>query len=153
MYTKKCTCSRVFSRDARLSSGTRAVAVHIPPALPWSLGAPGAEVKKISKKSVHPAVRRYNLKVGGDGASLKMQEKKGENCMIYSKSSNTKRFQFGVSQNNTAKKAGSNVLTISTRAYDNDFYSTPTTQLSMTIKEARSLQSFLNSALPIDNVE
>ena len=73
--------------------------------------------------------------------------------MIYQKNSNTKRFQFGVSQNTSAKKAGSNVLTIATRAYDNDFYSTPTTQLSMTIKEARSLQSFLNSALPIDNVE
>ena len=73
--------------------------------------------------------------------------------MIYQKNSNTKRFQFGVSQNPTAKKAGSNMLTIATRAYDNDFYSTPTTQLSMTIKEARSLQSFLNSALPVDNVE
>ncbi len=72
--------------------------------------------------------------------------------MIYQKNSNTKRFQFGVSQNTTAKKAGSNVFTIATRAYDNDFYSTPTTQLSMTIKEARSLQSFLNSALPVDNV-
>lgn len=72
--------------------------------------------------------------------------------MIYSKSSSTKRFDFGVSQNSTAKKAGSNMLTIATRAYDNDFYSTPTTQLSMTIKEARSLQSFLNTALPSGNV-
>ena len=73
--------------------------------------------------------------------------------MIYQKNSSTKRFQFGVSQNNTAKKAGSNVFTISTRAYENDFYSTPTTQLSMTIKEARSLQSFLNSALPSNTVD
>ncbi len=73
--------------------------------------------------------------------------------MIYSKNSSTKRFDFGVSQNTTAKKAGSNLFTIATRTYDNDFYSTPTTQLSMTIKEARALQSFLNSAMPVDNAE
>ena len=71
--------------------------------------------------------------------------------MIYQKNTNTKRFQFGVSQNTTAKKAGSNVFTIATRVSDDEFYSTPTTQMSMTIKEARALQNFLNSALPVDS--
>ena len=114
---------------------------------------PGGGSEKNLKKVCTPGRTTIQSKSWWGWCLTQNARKKGENCMIYSKSSNTKRFQFGVSQNNTAKKAGSNVLTISTRAYDNDFYSTPTTQLSMTIKEARSLQSFLNSALPIDNVE
>ena len=70
--------------------------------------------------------------------------------MNYSKNSSTKRFDFGVSRNTTAKKAGSNVFTIATRVNEDAYYSTPTTQLSMTIKEAQALQNFLNTALPID---
>ena len=70
--------------------------------------------------------------------------------MIYSKQYNTSRFTFGVNRNDTSKQAGSNVVTIATRTGDGDFYSTPTTQLSMTVKEARALQGFLNSNLSSD---
>lgn len=65
----------------------------------------------------------------------------------FNKQYNTKRFTFGVSRNATSKQAGSNVVTIATRADESSFYSTPTTQLSMTVKEARALQGFLNSTL------
>ena len=67
--------------------------------------------------------------------------------MNISKQYNTSRFTFGVNRNTTSKQAGSNVVTIATRTGDGDFYSTPTTQLSMTVKEARALQGFLNSNL------
>ena len=67
--------------------------------------------------------------------------------MPYSKNQSTKRFSFGISRNLTSKKAGANVVTIATKADDSSYYSTPTTQLSMTVKEARVLQSFLNDSL------
>ena len=67
--------------------------------------------------------------------------------MNISKQYSTKRFDFGVTRNDTSKQAGSNVVTIATRAEEGGFYSTPTTQLSMTVKEARALQGFLNSTL------
>ena len=67
----------------------------------------------------------------------------------YSKQYSTSRFTFGVNRNATSKQAGSNVVTIATNAGDG-FYSTPTTQLSMTVKEARALQGFLNSTLTND---
>ena len=59
----------------------------------------------------------------------------------------TSRFDFGVYRNTTAKKAGSNMLTISTRPYDGQQYSVGTTTISMSIREAQALQSFLNSSL------
>ena len=65
----------------------------------------------------------------------------------YSEQYNTKRFTFGVARNTTSKKAGSNIVTIATRADEGSFYSMPTTQLSMTVKEARALQGFLNTQL------
>ena len=65
--------------------------------------------------------------------------------MNYQKNYNTKRFTFGINRNDTSKQAGSNVVTIATRPEDGGFYSTSTTQLSMTVKEARALQGFLNS--------
>ncbi len=71
--------------------------------------------------------------------------------MNYSKQYDTKRFTFGVSRNTTSKQAGSNVVTISTRTDEGSFYSTPTTQLSMTVKEARALQGFLNNQLPTNS--
>ena len=67
----------------------------------------------------------------------------------YSKQYQTSRFTFGVNRNTTSKQAGSNVVTIATNAGDG-FYSTPTTQLSMTVKEARALQGFLNTTLSND---
>jgi hypothetical protein len=60
---------------------------------------------------------------------------------------NTSRFSFGISRNLTAKKAGSNNLTIQTLPVDGQQYATGTTQINMTIKEARALQSFLNHRL------
>ena len=59
---------------------------------------------------------------------------------------NTSRFSFGISRNDTAKRAGSNQLTIATVPYEGQ-YSTGTSQINMTIKEAKVLQSFLNHRL------
>jgi len=67
--------------------------------------------------------------------------------MSYTKSKSTKRFSFGISRNPTAKKAGSNVVTIATNPSDADYYSTPTVGLTMTVKEATALQGFLNNEL------
>ena len=63
----------------------------------------------------------------------------------YNKS--TTRFAFGISRNDTAKKAGSNVLTIETLPAAGQKYSVGTTQINMTIKEATALQGFLNESL------
>jgi len=70
--------------------------------------------------------------------------------MPYMKNQSTKRFSFGITRNPTSKKAGANVVTIATNADDSAYYSTPTTQLSMTVKEARVLQGFLNETLASD---
>jgi len=69
--------------------------------------------------------------------------------MPYTKNQSTKRFSFGITTNDTSHKAGANVVTIATNASDSSYYSTPTTQLSMTVKEARVLQSFLNDSMPV----
>ena len=65
----------------------------------------------------------------------------------YFNEKSTQRFDFGVYRNPTAKKAGSNMLTISTRAHEGQQYSVGTTTISMTIKEAQVLQGFLNKSL------
>ena len=70
----------------------------------------------------------------------------------YNKQYQTSRFSFGINRNSTSKQAGSNTVTIATRAEEGGFYSTPTTQLSMTVKEARALQGFLNNNLMDDQV-
>jgi hypothetical protein len=70
----------------------------------------------------------------------------GEKSMPYNKSKSTKRFSFGINRNPTAKKAGSNTLTISTNP-GSDKYSVGTSSLTMTVKEASALQGFLNSEL------
>ena len=67
--------------------------------------------------------------------------------MSYNSTKTTSRFQFGISRNATAKKAGSNVVTIATRPADNGQYAVGTTQLCLTVKEATALQSFLNESL------
>ena len=41
-----------------------------------------------------------------------------EKKLSYSKQGNTSRFNFGITRNTTAKKAGSNLFSISTRATD-----------------------------------
>ncbi len=65
----------------------------------------------------------------------------------YFNEKSTSRFDFGVYRNHTAKKAGSNMLTISTRPYEGQQYSVGTTTISMSIREAQALQSFLNESL------
>ena len=66
---------------------------------------------------------------------------------MYQNSKSTKRFAFGISRNPTAKQAGSNIVTIETVPADSDYYSTSTVGLTMTVKEARALQGFLNDEL------
>jgi hypothetical protein len=65
----------------------------------------------------------------------------------HSYTKNTSRFSFGISRNTTAKKAGSNNLVIQTLPVEGQQYSTGTTQINMSIKEAKVLQSFLNQRL------
>ena len=69
--------------------------------------------------------------------------------MPYSNSKSTKRFSFGISRNPTAKKAGSNIVTIATNPSAGDQYSSSTGGLTMTVKEARALQGFLNAELDV----
>ena len=69
--------------------------------------------------------------------------------MNYSKTKSTKRFTYGISRNTTSHKAGGNVVTISTNSGDDAYYATSTTSLSMTVKEARALQRFLNDQLDV----
>ncbi len=73
--------------------------------------------------------------------------------MLYSNSKSTKRFSFGINRNTTAKKAGSNTVTIATNPSDSDTYSTSTVGLTMTVKEAQVLRSFLNSELGTDSID
>ena len=65
----------------------------------------------------------------------------------YFNEKSTSRFDFGVYRNKTAKKAGSNMLTISTRPSEEQQYSVGTTTISMSIREAQALQNFLNESL------
>ena len=69
--------------------------------------------------------------------------------MSFTKSKFTKRFSFGINRNSTAKKAGSNVVTIATIP-ESGRYSYGGTSLTMTVREAQALQSFLNEYLSID---
>ncbi len=72
--------------------------------------------------------------------------------MSYSKTKSTKRFSFQIDRNITAKKAGSNVVTISTNPYDDGQYSVGQTSLTMTVKEANALSAFLSDNLNSDIV-
>ena len=67
--------------------------------------------------------------------------------MPYNKSKSTKRFSFGINRNNTAKKAGSNIVTIATLPMEESQYSVGQTSLTMTVREAQALRTFLNENL------
>ncbi len=67
--------------------------------------------------------------------------------MSYTKSKSTKRFSFDINRNLTAKRAGSNTVTISTLPSEEGQYNVSQTSLTMTVKEASALQGFLNSEL------
>ena len=68
--------------------------------------------------------------------------------MKVNKIKSTKRFGFELARNTVSKKAGSNILTISTKN-STDRYSTGQSNLTLTVREASALQSFLNENLPI----
>ena len=67
--------------------------------------------------------------------------------MNYSKSKSTKRFSFQIDRNTTAKKAGSNTLTISTQPYSEGQYSVGQSSVTLTVREAQALNNFLNENL------
>ena len=69
--------------------------------------------------------------------------------MHNTKSKSTKRFSFGINRNLTSKKAGSNTVTIATNP-DSGRYSFGATSLTMTVREAQALKSFLNDNLEQD---
>jgi len=71
--------------------------------------------------------------------------------MSYSKTKSTKRFSFQIDRNSTAKKAGSNLVTIATNPVEGQ-YSVGQTSLSMTVKEAKALSAFLSDNLNSDIV-
>ena len=66
--------------------------------------------------------------------------------MNYSKTKSTKRFAYTVNRNDTAKQAGSNVVTIATLPQEGQ-YSIGQTSLTMTVREAKALNRFLNEQL------
>lgn len=65
--------------------------------------------------------------------------------MNYSKSKTTKRFSYTVNRNDTAKQAGSNTVTIATLPAEDSQYSVGQTSLTMTVREAKALYSFLGA--------
>tara|TARA_B100000214_G_C23718362_1_gene513122 strand:- start:124 stop:351 length:228 start_codon:yes stop_codon:yes gene_type:complete len=71
--------------------------------------------------------------------------------MPYTKSKSTKRFSFGINRNTTAKKAGSNIVTIATLPYEDGAYSVGQTSLTMTVREAQALRTFLNENLDFNS--
>ena len=66
--------------------------------------------------------------------------------MKYIKTKNTKRFAFTIDRNTTAKQAGSNTVTIATQPADGQ-YSVGQSSLTLTVKEAKVLNSFLSDSL------
>ena len=66
--------------------------------------------------------------------------------MNYTKTKNTRRFKYEINRNDTAKKAGSNTVRISTNS-EADGYSVGTTSVTLTVREAQALQGFLNDSL------
>jgi hypothetical protein len=69
-----------------------------------------------------------------------------EENMPYTKSKSTKRFSFEINRNDTSHQAGSNNVVISTNP-STDRYSTGTTAMRMTVKEAKALNLFLTNEL------
>ena len=65
--------------------------------------------------------------------------------MTYNKQKTTARFTYEISRNDTSHQAGANTLTIATNPAGDSQYSTGTVGLTMSIREAKALQSFLNS--------
>jgi len=64
--------------------------------------------------------------------------------MQFSKSKRTKRFNFNISRDTKSHKVGSNTVSITTNP-SGDSYLTSRSQITMTVKEAKAFQNFLNS--------
>jgi|TARA_Y100000310_G_scaffold227499_1_gene229759 hypothetical protein len=67
--------------------------------------------------------------------------------MSYNSSKSTKRFTYTVNRNNTAKRAGSNTVSIATNPSDGDSYNVGASSITMTVREAQALRGFLNDKL------
>jgi len=74
--------------------------------------------------------------------------------MTLSKSKNTKRFHFGLNRDSKSHRAGANTVTILSKDYDTTAgrgYSFQANEVpgtvTMTVKEAKALQGFLNKYL------
>lgn len=72
--------------------------------------------------------------------------------MPYTKSKSTKRFTFELNRNESSHKAGANTVTIATNP-TTDRYSSGTSTMVLTVKEAKALSSFLSSELSMPPVE
>mgnify|MGYP003648430517 FL=1 len=64
--------------------------------------------------------------------------------MQFNKSKSTKRFNFNINRDTVSHKVGSNTVSITTNAPDDSYY-TSRSQITMTVKEARAFQGFLNT--------
>ncbi len=69
--------------------------------------------------------------------------------MKFTKSKSITRFNFGINRNPTSHQRGSNVVTIGQRPVENNAYYPSVSSITMTVKEAKALQSFLNSYLDV----
>ena len=73
--------------------------------------------------------------------------------MTFTRSKSTKRFKFTVNRNTTSHRSGANTVTIFASSIDSQGYNTSTGTISngdyvtMTVKEAKALQKFLNDTL------
>ena len=63
--------------------------------------------------------------------------------MQFTKSKRTKRFNFNISRDTVSHKVGSNTVSIVTNPVDS--YATSRSQITMTVKEGKAFQNFLNS--------
>ena len=66
--------------------------------------------------------------------------------MNYYNTKSTKRFTYGIARNSTSHQAGANTLTIATNPSDGQ-YSVGQSAVTMTVREAQALRTFLNTEL------
>ena len=67
--------------------------------------------------------------------------------MKISKSKSTKRFNFDLNRNTVSHQRGANTFSIGTKTGSSSDYDVASSTITMTVKEARALQGFLNSYL------
>ncbi len=68
--------------------------------------------------------------------------------MKISKTKSTKRFNFDLNRNTVSHQRGANTFSIGTRTDSSSTnYDVASSRITMTVKEAKALQSFLNSYL------